>query len=84
MNSFIIKSKVGSVTGLRKLGEINRATVLVALIIELLAIIKFKTFASSALARICTLLKDFPKIRSAVSSAKNLGTVSKKDRRSLI
>ena len=62
----------------------NKETVLSVLLTKLLANILFKTLDSSKLAKFCKLLYNFSEIRSAISSTKNLGTVSKEDGKSSI
>ena len=62
----------------------GKATVLEVLTIKLLDIIYLETLESSKLAKLSILSKPFPVIKSAVSSAKNLGVVSKHEGRSFM
>ena len=55
----------------------GKATVLEALTIKLLDVIHLEILKSSKLAKLFILSKSFPVIKSAVSSAKNLGVLSK-------
>ena len=72
--------------GLRVLRPVLRgkATVLEALTIRLLDIIHLETLESSKLAKLSLLSKSFPVIKCVVSSAKNLGVVSKHEGRSFM
>ena len=60
----------------------GKATVLEVLTSKLLDIIHLETLESSKLAKLSILSKSFPVIKSAVSSAKNLGVVFKHEGRS--
>ena len=83
-NSLVIKGKIKGGLGVRKYGEISKASVFVVLTSRPLVLIHCKTLESSVFARTSKSVSVSAVIERAVSSAKNLGRVCKQEGRSLI
>ena len=81
---WLSKVRVKGGLGVRKYGEISKASVFVVLTSRPLVLIHCKTLESSVFARTSKSVSVSAVIERAVSSAKNLGRVCKQEGRSLI